>query len=62
MYNIIDGIVVIKFSFFVKEGYKLQSFFRSIMKYGTVCCGGGEEAGGDSKEMSFTAVLACVII
>ena len=41
MYNIIDGIVVIKFSFFVKEGYKFQLFLlRSIVKYGIVCDGG----------------------
>ena len=30
IYNIIDGIVVIKFSFFVKEGYKFQSFLEAL--------------------------------
>ena len=30
MYNIIDGIVVMEFSFFVKEAYKLQSFLEAL--------------------------------
>ena len=30
IYNIIDGIVVITFRFFVKEGYKLQSFLDAL--------------------------------
>ena len=33
------------------------------MKYGIVCCGGGLRRQAENlEEMSFTAVLACVII
>ena len=49
MYNIINGIVEIKFMIFsVKEGYQFQSFFDALQSM--VLCGEGgvEEAEGGS--------------
>ena len=62
MYNIIDGIVVMKFSFFVKEGYKFQSFLEALWSVVLCAVGGVRRQVDNLKEMSFIAVLACVII
>ena len=57
MYNIVNGIVGIKFSIvFVKEGYPFQSILEVLQSM--VLCGGGfEEAEGGSQE---NEVYGCV--
>ena len=63
MYNIIDGIVGIKFSVFCRWRVPILFIFRSISKYGIVWWGGvGEAEREDLKEMKFIAVLASGII
>ena len=47
MFNTISGILVNMYSF-CKRRVPILIILRSIMKYGIVCGGGGEEANGES--------------
>ena len=57
MYNIIDEIVVIKFSFFVKEAYKFQSFLEALWSMVLCTVGGVEEA---DRESQGNEIYSCV--
>ena len=60
MYNIIDGILVIKFSFFVKEEFKFQSFLEALCSM-VLCAtwGGLRRQAENLKEMRCSCVSLC---
>ena len=58
MYNIIDGILVIKFSFIIKEGFKFQSFLEALWSMVLCAVGGVEEAGRESQESEFHSCVS----
>ena len=62
MYNIIDGIVGIKYNYLKEEGYQFQSLLEAWQRM--VLYGGRElrRQRGDIREMSFMAVLLGDII
>ena len=51
-----DGIEVTKFSFFVKEAYKFQSFLEALWSMVLCAVGGVEEADGKAQ---VTEVYSC---